>query len=507
MATEELRKPAVSQVGQYQLIEEVGRGGMAIVYRAHHPGLGIDVAVKVISTQFASDPNFVARFRLEAQSVARLRHPNILQVYDFGEDNGVAYLVSQYVDGGSLWDKLGSPLSTHYVNQVATQVASALDYAHGHGILHRDIKPGNILLTKEGDPILADFGLAKILERPSHLTDVGTILGSPEYMSPEQALGQEMDERSDVYSMAVVLYEMLTGSPPFEFETPTRTILAHAYDPLPSPRTKNPDLSEQTERVLYKSLAKDPAERYQRAGEMIHALKVASITLTSKPKVASWPPRPLDRAEPAGGSPAVADAAVPATTAPSRPRPRWFLPAAVAAPLILLLLVGTLLFAQSRPKTATVRAPGANTAALSAADAAVIVVIAPFDDSAASKKLNVGQRINDKLLIELGKQGFRNVELLPLPGGNSVAPKTKALEAIRDLAAPTAYMVWGWYDDQKVSPHTVLLRGDFSTEMGDVLNADLSQDLTTSNSEDVLNNTMPSAVSVQIAKLVGLTKR
>src|SRR5581483_11851490 len=168
--------------------------------------------------------------------------------------------------------------------------ASALDYAHSQGILHRDIKPSNILLTKEGDPILADFGLAKILERPSNLTDVGTILGSPEYMSPEQALGQELDERSDVYSFAVLLYEMFTGSPPFEGETPTRTILAHASENPPSPRAKNPNLSEQVELVLLKALSKDPADRYARAGELVHALKIASITLASGPRPISWPP-------------------------------------------------------------------------------------------------------------------------------------------------------------------------------------------------------------------------
>jgi serine/threonine-protein kinase len=516
LVTPDLRPPSVAQVGQYQLIEEIGRGGMALVYRAHHRGLGIDVAVKLISTHFASDQSFVERFRVEAQSVARLRHPNILQVYDFGEDEGVAYLVSQFVEGGSLWDKLGSPLPAHYVNQVVTKVASALDYAHSQGILHRDIKPSNILLTKEGDPILADFGLAKILERPSNLTDVGTILGSPEYMSPEQALGQDLDERSDVYALAVVLYEMLTGSPPFEGETPTRTILAHAYDAPPTPRTRNPNLSEQTERVLLKALAKDPNDRYQRAGELVHALKVASITLSSNPRAGSWPPKPFPLVEatpsPSGARPAPAPVAVEPAKLPRRRFRQWW-PALAALPVAALLVASTL-YALNPARSAGTAAgapavPSSGNAAVAPPPAGdsgdpIIVVIAPFDDSFASKKINVGQRINDRLILELNRQGLKNVDLLPLPGGNSAAPKIKALEATRDLPASAVLLVWGWYDDSEVSPHVVLLKGYLSPELGNA-GADVNLPLGGSGDE-VLNKTLPTTVSDQVARMVKLLK-
>jgi serine/threonine protein kinase len=524
LVTNERRSPAAQQVGQYQLIEEIGRGGMAIVYRAHHPGLGIDVAIKVISTQFAADDQFVARFRLEAQSVARLRHPNILQVYDFGEDLGTAYLVSQFVDGGSLWDKLGSPLPTHYVNQLATKIASALDYAHSHGILHRDIKPGNILLTKEGDPILADFGLAKILERPSHLTDAGTVLGSPEYMSPEQALGHDIDERSDVYSLAVVIYEMLTGSPPFECETPTRTILAHAYDPLPSPRLKNPNLTEQVERVLIRALAKDPGDRYQQAGELVHALKVASITLTSKPRVVSWPPQPIEpmettsllsRFEPAAPRPTPAPLSQEGLAAPvtapvpavSRRRPpTWIWPLVAAVPIVLAILFGAD-FALRQLRSAP--PPAASAPVTAAPEVAggdpILVVIAPFDDSFASRKINVGQRISDRLLEDLRRQGIRNVELLPLPGGNSVAPKIKALEVTREMPSKAILLVWGWYDDGEVSPHVVLLRGYVSPEVESHFGSDTSLRLG-ANSDEVLNRAMPASVSDQVTRILKAMK-
>jgi serine/threonine protein kinase len=325
---------------RYEIVEEIGRGGMAVVFRGRHKVLGLPVAIKVLSTQFADHPTTIARFRLEAQSVARLRHPNILAVYDYGEEGDYAYLVSELVENGSLRDKLGAPLPLPYVLTIATQVASALDFIHGEGVLHRDIKPGNILLTKDGRPVLADFGLAKILERPSELTDMGTILGSPESISPEQVLGEEIDERSDVYCFGVVLYQMLAGSAPFVNEKPVRTIWAHAYAEVPSPRTYNPELSEEIEQVLLKALAKNPDERYQTAGELVQALKDASVLAMTKQhraavaQAASARPEPVTVEEPR--SPEAASAPAPVAAA----RPSWLRPFAACGEALRRLFGG-----------------------------------------------------------------------------------------------------------------------------------------------------------------------
>jgi hypothetical protein len=807
---------------------------MATVYRSHHPGFGIPVAVKVIAPELARDASFRARFRLEAQAVARLRHPNILQVYDAGEDDGVAYLVSQLVDGGSLADRLGVPLPLPFVNHVATQVASALDYAHEQGVLHRDIKPANILLTRDDEPILADFGLARVAECRSDQVDAGLALGSAEYMSPEQASGRSGDARADLYSFAVVLYEMLTGAPPYRYGTATRTILAHTYDPLPSPRMANPNLSGQIERVLLKALAKDAGQRYPSAGELAGALKAASIVPVSGPPSVRWPqtaaepfpvfvppaiseiptdpslrqrapvdetaveavlrlfqsqnpvgadgtfsqgafsgsvanqmdldeatllrdlqavqiengllpdgqlepieelietasgPRVLRfanlslelpsaadrpaiyarvavelhrryglrkfivvvpslaarasvlkalktmqlagprgggelpyryaaydstnpasvrqfarssgleilvmtidsfskesnrihessqrlhgekpiqliqatrpvllldepqsfetepriralanldplfalrfgsehrnpynliyesgsgersvsgatgrfsptnpgvslsglRANPASGPLSLTGAEDLPSTPALRERPGrwgrrlWWL--AATLPLALSILVGGRIIAGQlgiaglrvgipvgdapvAVTNAPVVAANAPVAAANAPAAAVpvasaepiLVVIAPFDDSFATRRINVGQRIGDVLLQDLRKQNLRHVELMPLPGGDSAAPKLKALEATRDLPAKAVLLVWGWYDEDRVSPHVVLLRGYYDPGAGAFPGADAPFALRDSGDE-VLNRQMPSAVSEQVVRLVKL---
>jgi hypothetical protein len=768
---------------------------MAVVYRAQHPGLGKDVAVKVISTRFLSDATFIERFRVEAQAGALLRHPNIVRVHDYGEDQGVAYLAMELVDGGCLVDRLGRPLPWTYVEQIATQIGSALDYAHDHGVIHRDIKPSNILLTRTGEPMLADFGLAKILERPSQLTDAATLLGSAEYMAPEQALGKEVDPRADIYSFAVVLFEMMTGSPPFAHETVARTILAHAYEPLPSPRLRNPDLPEAVDHVFLKALAKDPGLRYPRARELVHALEAAHLRIPPAPEWWGWSSAVNERPEIPGPSDGRRDEAtddrLPASLAfaeepvertirlfagqrrleadlsptslsgtvavgncldldeeellrnlqaaqvdgkllpdrylqfieedvetgagpgivrfpnfsvemepgagrtyvyvrtalelyrrygllkfivlvpslatrgrtlnrmkaaeaalretygdtryryyaydpdrlspvqrfaqstrpellvmtvdsfaresnrvyrssealrgqkpiellrstrpvlildgpqnmetprrvralaslnplfalrygshrgtpynliyqdipkltpggsperstgehlpPSsagfpiapRPRRRWRWPLAVTAPLLAASLVGGWYVAGQLPapaKAPVTAVPAAASVAPANAVVAdpIIVVVAPFDDSFASRKINVGQRISDALLLELRRQGVQNVELMPLPGGGSAAPKIKALEATRDLPATAVLLVWGWYDDGQVSSHVVLLRGVFdnSEEANSILEA-APPFVLGNGADEVLNQTMPTAMSQQVVRVVKLLR-
>ena len=231
-----------SRLGRYQVQEEIGRGGCASVFRGIDAELKRDVALKVLPSYHGDDPTFGARFKQEGQAVARLSHPNILPVYDFGEDNGFTYIVTKHVVGGTLHSRMGREHSLDEVLSYATPLASALDYAHRQGIVHRDFKPTNVLLDPEAGPILADFGIARILESSVHLTRPGWILGTPQYMSSEQALGRTADHLSDIYSFAIVLYELLLARPPFKAETPVATLLAQVHEPVPSPRSIDPQV-------------------------------------------------------------------------------------------------------------------------------------------------------------------------------------------------------------------------------------------------------------------------
>ena len=264
------------KLGRYEVIELIGSGGVASVFRGRDPVLDREVAIKVLRSDYLTDEAFVGRFRREAQTVARLGHPNILEVHDFGEEEGCAYLVTALITGGPLQRLMDGRLGLHRALSLTAPVASALDYAHGHGVVHRDVKPGNILLEPDGKPILADFGLARILDGRSTFTDARAILGTPEYISPEQVLGRPADHRSDVYSLGVVVYEMLLGRPPFNGDTPTSTALAHVNEPAPAPQELASRFGPAVREVVLKALAKEPEDRFQTAGELVHALASAS---------------------------------------------------------------------------------------------------------------------------------------------------------------------------------------------------------------------------------------
>lgn len=260
-------------LGQYKLAKELGKGGFATVYRAVQPTLKRNVAIKVLHPEFIRDERTLRRFKREALAIARLSHPNIVAVYDYGEHDGRAYLVMEYVAGDTLKGRLGKPVASGLALDVVTAVGAALDYAHSKGLVHRDIKPANILFTEDSRIVLSDFGIVRLADDDSSLTR--GIVGTPQYMSPEQTTGGEVDGRCDLYSLGVVLFEMLTGRVPFKGESAIATLSMHASMPVPSARERNPDLTEGIDRVVRRSLAKAPDDRYQTGRDLQQALAAA----------------------------------------------------------------------------------------------------------------------------------------------------------------------------------------------------------------------------------------
>jgi branched-chain amino acid transport system substrate-binding protein len=264
------------RLGQYQVIAPLGEGGMAAVFKAFQPGMDRYVALKILPRQLASDPEFVGRFTQEAKVIANLQHPHILPVFDFGEADGYTYIVMPFVSSGTLADLLkGQPLPLKDIRTIVTQVGDALDYAHSNGLVHRDVKPSNVLVDARRNCLLTDFGIAKIVEGTARFTATGGLVGTPAYMSPEQGTGEKVDRRSDIYSLGVILYEMATGRAPFNAETPIAIVIKHINDPLPPPRLINPALPEALERVILKALAKRPDDRYATAADLVRAVQQA----------------------------------------------------------------------------------------------------------------------------------------------------------------------------------------------------------------------------------------
>jgi serine/threonine protein kinase len=254
---------------------------MAAVYKAYQPAVDRHVALKVLPRHFAQDREFLKRFEQEATILAGLQHPHILPVHDYGDSDGFTFIVMPFIKTGTLADAIDEhPLPLEQITRVITQVGDALDYAHARGLVHRDVKPSNILIDERGNCLLADFGIAKILEGADKLTATGGLIGTPKYMSPEQGMGQAVDGRSDLYSLGVVLYEMATGRVPYEAETPIAVVIKHIRDPLPLPRAINPDMPEALERVILRSIHKEPAERFGSAAAMVEAIEALATTKT-----------------------------------------------------------------------------------------------------------------------------------------------------------------------------------------------------------------------------------
>lgn len=251
-------------VSHYEIIEELGEGGMATVFKARDTLLGRFVAIKVIAAEVQDSQNFLKRFQREARALGNLTHPHIVQVLDYGEQEGIPFLVMDYLPGGTLKDRLGKSFSWQQAAGLLAPIARALAYAHDHKIIHRDVKPSNILFDAQNKPVLTDFGIAKVLEREMTLDLTGTgVIGTPQYMSPEQGMGKEIDFRSDIYSLGVVFYELLTGKRPFNETTPVGILLQQTRQVLTSPRQHNREIPNWVEQVVYAALAVKPDHRFE----------------------------------------------------------------------------------------------------------------------------------------------------------------------------------------------------------------------------------------------------
>jgi serine/threonine-protein kinase len=324
--------------GRYRIVRKLGAGGMANVYLAEDQELGRRVAIKILNDRHANDDQFVERFRREAKNAAALSHPNIVSIYDRGEAEGTYYIAMEYLDGRSLKELIvgRGPAPVNVAVEYARQILSALRFAHRHGIVHRDIKPHNVLVDREGRVKVTDFGIARA--GTSQMTETGSIVGTAQYLSPEQARGGEVDQRSDLYSLGVVLYELLTGEAPFEGDTPVEIAMRHLSTVPEPPSALRPDLPRELDLVVMRALAKDPEDRYQSAEEMDADLErvargapVAAATAESATQIMRVPPAAAAAAAatsatmvaPRRTEPAVASSYYEEYEEPVRRRPIW----------------------------------------------------------------------------------------------------------------------------------------------------------------------------------------
>jgi serine/threonine protein kinase len=332
---------------RYHILEQLGEGGMAVVYKAYDTHLDRPVAVKVILPGFEHSEKFLKRFEREARALAKLFHPNIVRVLDYGQHNGLPYLVMEYLPGGTLKKKQGQPLPWQEAARLLAPVARALAYAHQQGILHRDVKPSNILITQSGEPMLSDFGLAKILESQdvADITGSTGVVGTPAYMAPEQITGNKVDQRVDIYALGIVFYELVTGRPPYRADTPAAVMIKAATEPLPRPTQFVPDLPDKVEQVILKALQKDVENRFQNMDEL--ALALERFAADREPVSATISSTIVVQPSPSTDVPSSTLTARPAPSAPQKvietPRKRSRLPGwaiAGGGMIGLLLIVG-----------------------------------------------------------------------------------------------------------------------------------------------------------------------
>ncbi len=348
-------------IGSYRIIEPIGQGGMAAVYKAHHPLLNRHVAIKIMHQALLEDTDFLARFRREAQIIANLEHPNIVPVYDYSEHQGQPYLVMKYIEGPTLKQEIASgDLSFEQIIGILAAVADGLTYAHRRGVLHRDVKPSNIILDADQRPYLTDFGLARLAQSGQSTLSQDMLIGTPHYISPEQARGNsELGPGTDIYALGVILYEVAVGRVPFSGNTPYAIVHDHIYTPLPLPTEINPDVPPQVEAVLLRALAKEPADRYPSATELMAAFQDAVRQTGFKAGKSTQPKPPAS--VPRSTKPPVRTIAIPADTdaprpkaAPARAQPaarkkRSWLPLVGAAVVFIVIAAFALVVTTHRP--------------------------------------------------------------------------------------------------------------------------------------------------------------
>ncbi|MGD9099096.1 MAG: protein kinase [Anaerolineae bacterium] len=339
------------KIGKYKIIGHIGRGGMADVYKALHPKLNRVVAIKVLNRALVHSHEMLERFQREGQAIAALHHLNIVQVYDQDVIDGIYFMVMEYVEGETLAQRLaqlrrrGERMPLHDVLDIIGAVGEALHYAHEKEMLHRDIKPANVMFRGDGSVVLTDFGVAKILNAASDITADGAVAGTPAYMAPEQWTNDEPDKRSDIYSLGVVLYQVVTGELPFNAETPGRLMFKHISEPPPLPHKFYDDIPVELEQVILRTLAKDPDERYQTARELVNDLRdvVYQIESTAATGVFTRPTPPEVDSRPRKA---------PKEEPPARRRSPWLWlgAGAILALIILIGLFASGVFSTSSPK-------------------------------------------------------------------------------------------------------------------------------------------------------------
>lgn len=304
-----------TRVGLYEIQEQLGRGGMATVFKARHTVLERDAALKFLDLAFLDDPEFVKRFRHEARVIAALDHPNIVPVFDFSEHEGLPYLVMKFVEGETLKARLGrGRLSLTECAEIIEAIGRGLAYAHAHGVLHRDVKPSNVLLGQDGSIYLADFGLARIAASAQSTLSREFMIGTPQYISPEQARSEpNLDARTDIYSFGILVYELLVGQVPFDADTPISIIHDHLHSPPPRPSAKAPGISEQLDSAILRALAKDKQDRFGSVDEMVQALAAGMEAawpggaVAAKASAPAGEPRPLETLPVGSTQPATPD--------------------------------------------------------------------------------------------------------------------------------------------------------------------------------------------------------
>ena len=269
--------PIPAQIGRYIIKSELGRGGMATVYLAFDPSFNREVAVKVLPREMLHDPQFRARFEREIKMAAGLEHPSIIPVYDVGEDEGQPYFVMRLMTGGSLSDLISQGrIDLEETARIVSKVAQGLTYAHKKHVIHRDLKPDNILFDDNGDPFISDFGVARLAESSGSLTGSG-VIGTPAYMSPEQAQGLELDSRSDIYGLGVIVYQMLSGRQPYSADTPMGVVIKHVTEPVPEILNMAPNLPLEVDQLIKRAMAKDRNKRYETAVDLAKAMNMVAF--------------------------------------------------------------------------------------------------------------------------------------------------------------------------------------------------------------------------------------